>query len=81
MACKTKSADTAKKAALDGDQKAILKALKTAKDPIANKAIAEASGLDSKIVTKQMKKLRDMGYVDSPARCKYCITPEGKKVK
>lgn len=57
----------------------ILKALAEGDGPLANKSIATATGLDSKVVTNTMKKLKTLGLVDSPARCKYGITPAGKK--
>ncbi len=66
-------------AALDAKQKKILKALGGMKDPATNKQIAGAAGLESKDVTAAIKQLKEAGYVDSPARCKYGLTSAGKK--
>jgi predicted transcriptional regulator len=64
---------------IDSDQQKILETLAGLEKPSANKAVAEKTGLDSKVVSKNMKKLKDKGLVDSPVRCKYSITEEGKK--
>ncbi|MBU0514361.1 MAG: MarR family winged helix-turn-helix transcriptional regulator [Proteobacteria bacterium] len=69
----------AAKAALDAKQKKVLKALGGMSDPATNKQIAGAAGLESQDVTAAIKKLKDAGFVDSPARCKYGLTPSGKK--
>ncbi|KIX13769.1 MarR family transcriptional regulator [Dethiosulfatarculus sandiegensis] len=69
-------ADT--KATLSEDAKAVLKTLAESDAPLANKQIATISGLDGKQVTATVKKLKTQGLVDSPARCKYGITQEGK---
>ena len=65
---------------LSADHKKVLKALKNADAPIANKEIAATSGMESKQVSNLVKTLKGQGLVDSPARCKYAITPEGTKV-
>ncbi|HHI02506.1 MAG TPA: ArsR family transcriptional regulator [candidate division Zixibacteria bacterium] len=65
-------------AKIDADSKKVLSALVEIAAPASNKQISEAAGLDSKIVTKQIKSLKDQGFVNSPARCKYAITDEGK---
>jgi Mn-dependent DtxR family transcriptional regulator len=67
------------KTALTEEAKAILKTLAESDAPLANKQIATLSGLDSKKVTATMKKLKTQGLVDSPARCKYGITQDGKE--
>ena len=79
MACKTckPTADTPFE--LDGEQQAILKALKTIDEPTGTKAVSMETGLDSKLVSKHVKTLKTVGLVDSPARCKIGLTPEGVK--
>jgi Mn-dependent DtxR family transcriptional regulator len=61
------------------DEKKVLKALKDIAAPATNKQIATAANLSGKNVTAAMKTLKEAGYVDSPARCKYGLTPSGKK--
>ena len=46
--------------------------------PYGTKDIAEATGLDKKTVSNQITALKKQGLVESPARCKYGITAEGK---
>ncbi|MEW5913165.1 MAG: winged helix-turn-helix transcriptional regulator [Thermodesulfobacteriota bacterium] len=59
--------------------KKVLQALAKAKDPLANKQLATAAGLDGKLVSAAVKELKQAGLVDCPARCKYGITAAGKK--
>ena len=47
----------------------ILKVLKEAGKPLAAGTITELSGLDRKIVDKEMKKMKDSGLIVSPVRC------------
>ena len=61
------------------DQKKILKALSKIGEPTTNKAVAEETKLDPKVVGNQVKKLKTAGFVDSPARCRIGVTPAGKK--
>ena len=56
----------------------ILEALIQCTHPCSSKDIAEATGLDKKIVSSQIAALKKRGFVDSPVRCKYGITSEGK---
>ncbi|MBN2135457.1 MAG: ArsR family transcriptional regulator [Acidobacteria bacterium] len=63
---------------LDDDLKAILKSLSKLKEPVGGKEIESATGLSSSKVSSKIKKLKDAGLVDSPVRCKYSITSEGK---
>lgn len=63
---------------LTADGKKILKALADSGEPLAGKQIAGASGLDSKLVSATVKKLKAQGLVDSPVRCKYGLTSDGK---
>lgn len=69
----------AKEIVLDGDLKSILKALSKMKDPAGNSEIEKATGIEKSKLAAKVKKLKDAGFVDSPERCKYSITAEGKK--
>lgn len=66
------------KVELNDDQKTVLKALSSMKDPSGCKEIAEACGEDSKAVSCKMQSLKKKGLVESPIRCKYVITDSGK---
>ena len=55
-----------------------LEALAKSDKPFGNKDLVEATGLDKKIISKHVTALKKQGLVDSPARCKYGITEEGK---
>jgi predicted transcriptional regulator len=62
-----------------GDEsKQILAALAKCDGPCGSKDIAEATGLDKKVVSDQIAALKKNGLVDSPVRCKYGITSAGK---
>lgn len=61
-----------------GEAKQVLEALAKCEGPCGSKDIAEATGLDKKIVSKEITALKKKGLVDSPVRCKYGITAEGK---
>jgi predicted transcriptional regulator len=69
-ACKTKEA-------VD-ESRQVLEALAKSGSPCGSKDIAEATGLDKKVVSDQITALKKQGLVDSPVRCKYGITAEGK---
>ncbi len=56
----------------------VLTALAKCDGPCGTKDIAEATGLDKKVVSSQITVLKKKGLVDSPVRCKYGITAEGK---
>ena len=73
MACKSKSCGT-----LTEEQKKILEALAEAKEPVATKDISAATGIPSKSVSCRLRSLKNKGFIESPARCKYAITNEGK---
>lgn len=62
----------------DVDVKKILNTMAAENGPWANKQVAEKAGLDAKIVSGLMGKLKKQGLVDSPVRCKYAITDAGK---
>ena len=64
---------------LTAEQKKILKALATADKPCGNKDLAEATGLDKKVVSSGITAMKKSGLVDSPVRCKYGATAAGKK--
>lgn len=62
-----------------GDEsKQVLEVLAKFTAPCGTKDIAEAAGLDKKVVSSQISALKKQGLVDSPVRCKYGITEEGK---
>lgn len=60
------------------ESRQVLEALAKCAGPCGSKDIAEATGLDKKIISSQITALKKKGYVDSPVRCKYGITAEGK---
>ncbi len=47
----------------------IINAMKEAGKAIAAGEIATRTGLDRKIVDKEMKKLKESGQIESPVRC------------
>ena len=67
-----------KKSALSDEQKQVLGAMDKCDGPCASKDIAAATGLETKQVSCRITALKKKGYVDSPVRCKYQITSEGK---
>jgi hypothetical protein len=40
--------------------------------------ITTLSGLEDKVVSRELKSLKDRGYVDSLQRCRYAITESGR---
>jgi len=64
---------------LSAEAQKIIKTLAESDKPLANKQLATATGLDSKVISSQIKALKAEGLVDSPARCKYGLTDQGKK--
>lgn len=74
MACKSKCGSKE----LSDKQREVLEALAKCKDACGSKDIAAATSLEAKQVSCQITALKKKGYVDSPARCKYEITSEGK---
>lgn len=66
------------KSALSDEQKQVLEAMGNCDGPCASKDIAAATGLEAKQVSCRITALKKKGYVDSPVRCKYAITSEGK---
>ena len=75
MACKTKSC---KSGELNDRQREVLEALAKCKQACGSKDIAAATSLEPKQISCQITALKKKGYVDSPARCKYTITKDGK---
>lgn len=73
MGCKTQCG------ALTDEQRQVLQALADSEDPCGSKELASATGLESKQISCRITALKKKGYVDSPERCKYAITEEGKK--
>ena len=61
-----------------GEAKQILEALAKCDKPCGNKDIAEATGIDKKVISKEIAALKKKGLVDSPVRCKYGITDDGR---
>lgn len=74
--CGCSSTGTAKE--LSSEHKQVLEALAKNDGPCGNKDIAEATGLDKKVVSSQITALKKQGLVDSPVRCRYGITAEGQ---
>ncbi len=64
---------------MTAEQKKILEALIKIGGPCGSKDIVEATGLDKKVVSSKITTLKKQGLVDSPVRCKYGVTAEGKK--
>ncbi len=62
---------------LTDEQKKILEAFKGSEKPAGAKDIAEATGLDKKVVSSTISGLKKKGLLDSPVRCKYGITGDG----
>ena len=69
-ACSSKS--------LTDQQTKVLEAIEKCGGPCTSKDIAAATGLDAKIVSKDIIDLKKLGYVDSPVRCKSGITENGR---
>jgi Fe2+ or Zn2+ uptake regulation protein/predicted transcriptional regulator len=76
MACKSKSC---KSGGLSDRQREVLEALAKCKEACGSKDIAAATSLEPKQISCQITALKKKGYVDSPARCKYEITQDGRK--
>jgi Fe2+ or Zn2+ uptake regulation protein/predicted transcriptional regulator len=76
MACKSKSCKTGE---LSERQREVLEALAKCKEACGSKDIAAATSLEPKQISCQITALKKKGLVDSPARCKYEITQDGRK--
>ncbi len=66
------------KKGLTEEQKKVLQAVADSAGACAAKDIAAATGLDAKVVSCRITDLKKKGYVDSPERCRYGITEEGR---
>lgn len=78
MACTGKKC--AKSSQLTEEQHKILTAIAADDAPCGSKEITARSGMTSQKVSSNVKSLKSQGYIDSPARCKYCLTPAGKSI-
>jgi len=63
---------------VEDEGKKVLQVLSRMNAPASNKEICTEADLDTKVVTSQIKKLKDAGFLDSPVRCKYAITENGR---
>ncbi len=63
---------------LTDEQKKVLEAIANSDEPLSTKEIAGATGLTSNQVSCRIRSLKSKGYVESPARCKYAVTTDGK---
>ncbi len=63
---------------LPDEHKKILSAMASMVDPSGCKEIAAAVDMESKSVSCKLTSLKKKGYIDSPVRCKYSITADGK---
>lgn len=55
------------------DEEKVLDSFKSAGKPVRPGDIAKSTGIDSKDVSKIIKKLREDGKVHSPKRCYYAL--------
>ena len=69
---------TSKTVEASGEARQVLEALAKVEGPCGAKDISEATGLDKKVVSSRITALKKKGLVDSPVRCKYGITDEGR---
>ncbi|WP_167505939.1 ArsR family transcriptional regulator [Desulfosediminicola flagellatus] len=60
------------------EQKKILEALVKIDGPCGTKDVVEETGLDKKLVSAAITKMKKQGLCDSPARCKHGITDDGR---
>ena len=70
MACKPKP--------LTEEQLKVLEAIGNSAEPCGSKDIAAATGLEPKQVSCRITALKKKGLVESPVRCKYSITDDGR---
>lgn len=63
---------------LTQEQKQILEAMADSQEPCGSKDIAAATGLETKAISCRITALKKKGLVESPVRCKYAITEDGK---
>ncbi len=75
MGCCKKKCETG----LTDEQKRVLEAIASSEEPCSSKEIAAATGLTSNQVSCRIRSLKNKGYVESPARCKYVATDQGRE--
>lgn len=63
---------------LTDEQIQVLEAMANSSEPCGSKDIAAATGLESKAVSCRITALKKKGLVESPVRCKYTITDDGR---
>jgi Fe2+ or Zn2+ uptake regulation protein len=63
---------------ISDQQRQILEVLAAAEGPCGTRDIAAATGLETKLISSSIRTLKKIGLVDSPVRCKYGLTGEGK---
>lgn len=63
---------------LTDEQKQILKAMAKSTELCGSKDIAAATGLAAKAISCRITALKKKGLVESPVRCKYTITDDGR---
>jgi predicted transcriptional regulator len=63
---------------LTDEQKRVLEAMEKCDGPCTTKEIAASTGLDAKVVSKDIADLKKLGLVGSPVRCKWGITDTGR---
>lgn len=63
---------------LTDEQKQILEAMAKSEEPSGSKDIAAATGLETKAISCRITALKKKGLVESPVRCKYTITDDGR---
>ncbi len=80
MACKTKSKGDNGAIKLTQEQETILKAIAAKDEPITTKEISEVTGLAPKSVSCRIQSLKKKGLIESPVRCKYEVTDDGRKI-
>jgi len=60
--------------ALDTNEEMILKVLEDSEEPLRPGDVAEATGIDNKLVSKSLSSLKKKGLICSPKRCYYDIS-------
>ncbi len=63
---------------LTEEQKKILEAMVNTPEPCGSKDLAAATGLEAKTISCRITAMKKKGLVDSPVRCKYAITEDGR---
>ena len=63
---------------LTEEQKQILQAMADSQEPCGSKEIAAATGLEGKAISCRITALKKKGLVESPVRCRYAITDQGR---